>query len=370
MKNLYQKIVDTVPLFFFVWDGKKNETVFISEKFYDYTLDRYYVPETPREDLRQYIAEESQPAYDHYFTNLADDDDSPNHIELKANHLPGIEWIKLSTFPVMEQGSQTHYTAGHISDITHTKQHTQLLESQVDSIDTIIFMLAHELSAPITNMMGLAEYLKNQAEGGHHIQPAQLYETIFNRGGEVLTLARGMVSLLNLQFNKESYLTESISLKPFIEQLVEDFYHKPTAKNITLSCSSVSEDITVEVQAEKFSMAVKELLVFLLKMAEENEKIAISTPTANQPGQVELCITSTASNLPKAAIQSLIDRSSRLDLSDVKGRKARGLLELVITQEIVTLHGGHLALFEMPEEQGFVITLPAHQKKPNTSHEN
>jgi len=359
MENLYKKIVDTIPVFFFVWDGDKNETIFISEKFYDHTFDRYYAPETPREDLRQYIAEESQNEYDLFFTSLIhDDDDTANHVELRAIHLPGIEWIKVSTFPVVEEGSITRYTAGHISDITHFRQNAQLLENQVENIDTIIFMLAHELSSPIANMMGLAEYLRIQGENEEHIQPAQLYETIYNRGGEVLTLVRGMISLLNFQFDRSPFILEKVALKPFVGQLIEDFYHKSNAKNITISCSSVSDNATITVETEKFSTAIKEILVFLLKLANNNDVISLSTPVSHHPDQVQLCITSSVTPLPKSAIQALLSRSSRLNLSNVKGRKIRGMLELVVAKEICQLHQGQLDMVDKDDEQGLVITLP------------
>jgi len=366
MDNLYQKIVDTIPIFFFLWDGDRDETVFISEKFYDHILDRYYAPETPREDLRQYIAEESLEAYDHFFANLADNEDASSHIELKANHLPGIEWIKLSTFPVVEPGKSTRYVAGHISDITPIRQHTQLLQGQVENIDTIIFMLAHELSSPIANMMGLAEYLRTQAEKGHHEQPAQLYETIYNRGGEVLTLARGMVSLLNFQFNKEPFTLEKIAIKSFTEELIEDFYHKSNAKNVTISCSSIDEDIRVAVQAEKFGKAIEEILVFLLKMAGKNEEIWLSASASDHPDQLKLYITSSAANLPIQPVQLLLDSSTRLSLSDIKVRKVRGMLELVIAKEIVELHQGSLELLHRDDAHGFVITIPAQPSHPDT----
>jgi signal transduction histidine kinase len=367
MENLYQKIIDTIPIFFFLWDGDKNETVFISEKFYDHTLDRYYAPETPREDLRQYITKESQEAYDHFFASLANNGNVPSHIELKANHLPGIEWIKLSTFPVVEPGKSTRYIAGHISDITPIRQHTQLLERQVENIDIIIFMLAHELSSPIANMMGLAEYLRTQAEKGYHEQPAQLYETIYNRGGEVLTLARGMVSLLNFQFNKEPFTFEKIAIKSFAEELVENFYHKSTAKNITITCSSIDKDIRVAVQAEKFGKAIEEILVFLLKMAEKNEEISLSASSADYPDQLKLFITTSAVNLSKQPIQLLLDNSARLSLSDLKVREVRGMLELVIAKEIIDLHQGSLELLYKDGAHGFVITIPTQPSHPVTS---
>ena len=368
MENLYKRIVETIPVFFFVWDVDKKETVFINEKFYDHRHDRYYAPDTPRENLRQYVAEESQADYDTFFAKLSNNSNSNNFIKLKANNLPQIRWIKISTFPIDEQDNQTHYITGHISDVTYEHEHGQILEEQVDNIDTIIFMLAHELSSPITNIMGLAEYFRQRAEKGENPQPTYLYDTIYNRGGEVLTLARGMVSLLNLQFDKEEFTREDIQLKPFIEELIDNFYHRSNVTNATISVAHIDESIRVPMQAEKFGKAIEELLVYLIKRAESNQTISLFTSDTDQPDQIQLCVVTTATNLPQSAIQNVLNRSSKLTLSDVKGRGVRGMLELVIAKEIVELHQGKLKLLNEHEAQGFLIKLPAHP--PSSSDRN
>nr|WKN38947.1 hypothetical protein K4G66_09555 [Tunicatimonas sp. TK19036] len=359
MEELYKKIVETVPVFFFLWSCDKKETVFISEKFYDQRSHDYYDPEEPREDLRQYIDQESQESYDQFFDNLSEENHFSGEIEFRASdNLPNIKWMKLSTFPVIDDGKEINYIAGHISDITHTKEQSKFLEDQVESLDTVAFMLAHELSAPIANIMGLTEVLKSRAAQTDEVEYLPLYDSIYNFSGEVLTLARGMVSLLDLQTYKKQFPVESISLNPFIDELIRDFYLKPNTKKIILSTAEVAADVDLNVHSEKFGKAIEELLVYLLKHIKPNSQILFSTPPVQPQEEVILHITSQYVDLPIESTKQVLSRSSRLNMLDVRGRKMHGLLELVIAKEIIELHQGRLTLCDDTTAQGFKITLP------------
>lgn len=359
MDNLYEKIVNTVPVFFFLWSREQKETVFISEQFYDEKSNDYYAPEESREDLRQYIHPESQSAYDQFFENLSLENDYNDEIEVQAgDSLPDISWLKISTFPVIEKGKEIKHIAGHIRDATHTKEHSKLLQEQVESLDTVAFLLAHELSSPITNIMGLSELLKSKAASADLSDHLYLYDTIYNFGGEVLTLAHGLVNLLNLQSSKNQFSLEKTQLKPFIKNRLRNFYLKPNARETELSCSDIDENIVVQIQPANFAKAIEELLVYLIKYIEPNSQIFITTPPAHHADQVVIRITSSEMKLPKQAIERVLDRSSRLGMLDVEGHKTRGMLELIIAKEVCELHQGQLDMIDEGTQSGFAITLP------------
>lgn len=362
MENLYKKIVNTVPVFFFLWSRDKKETVFLSERFYDEKSKDYYAPKEPREDLRQYIHPHSQPEYDRFFDNLSEENDYTDKVEIRAgDSLPDIKWLKINTFPVFNQGKEVEYIAGHISDATNSYEHSQFLQKQVESLDTVTFMLAHELASPIANIMGLSELLKSKAAKAEANQHLHLYDSIYNFGGEILTLAQGLVNLLDLQSSKEEFASEEIRLKDLIKQRIDNFYLKPNTKKISISYSDIDEEATVCLQPIYFAKAVEELLVYLIKYIESNSRIAISTPTPNDSNQTLIRISSSGAHLPKKAVQRVLDRSSKLGMLDVKGHKVRGMLELIIAKEICELHHGKLELVNDGAQSGFVISLPKRQ---------
>ncbi|WKN44654.1 PAS domain-containing sensor histidine kinase [Tunicatimonas pelagia] len=359
MENLYEKIVNTIPVFFFLWSRDQKETIFISEQFYDEKSNDYYAPEEAREDLRQYIHPESQQDYDQFFANLSQENDYNDEIEVRAgDSLPNITWVKISTFPVIEQENEIKYIAGHISDVSNSIESSRLLQEQVESLDTVTFMLAHELSAPITNIMGLSELLKSKAAGAGLDQHLHLYDTIYNFGGEILTLAHGLVNLLHLQSSKVQFTLEETQLKPFVEKRLHNFYLKPNTRKTELSYSDIDESIIVQVEPVNFAKAIEESLVYLIKHIELNSQISITTPPSYNPNQVTICITSTGVKLSKESVERVLDRSSRLGMLDVTGLKIRGMLELVIAKEVCELHQGRLEMIDRDGEQGLMITLP------------
>lgn len=361
MKNLYKKIIDTVPVFFFLWDRDKKETIFISDKFYDQSAKNNYAPKKPQEDLRQYIHQDSRKAYDDFFANLSEENNYNDKIELRAaGNLPGIKWMELKTFPVMDQEDAMKYIAGHITDITYSKESHKLLEEQVESLDIVTFMLAHELSAPVANIMGLAEMLKSKIKDPDLVKYQPLYDTIYNYGREILTLAQGLVSLIDLQSSKDQLKMEEVKLKPLAEKLIKEFYLKSKYNAINVSCTEINTEVTVYVHAEKFKNAIKELLVYLLNH-KSVAQISIIIPSCSNADQTLIWISARGANLSKESIQTVLDRSLRLSTLDVKRQQVRGMLELIIAKEIIELHQGRLELLDDSQQQGFVICLPRKQ---------
>ena len=359
MENLYEKIVNTVPVFFFLWSRDQQETIFISEQFYDEKSNDYHSPNESREDLRQYIHPESQQDYDQFFANLSQANDYNDEIEVRAGDgLPNITWLKINTFPVIEQGEEIKFIAGHISDESRSKENNQLLQEQVESLDTVTFMLAHELTSPVTNIMGLSELLKSKAADAGLDQHRHLYDTIYNFGGEILTLAHGLVNLLHLQSSKDQFTLKETQLKPFVEERLRKFYLKPNAKKIKITHSGIDENITVQIQPANFAKAIEESLIYLIKHIDSDSEISIATPPPHNSDQITICITSTDVVLPEEAVERVLDRSSRLGILDVKGRKVRGMLELVIAKEVCELHQGRLKMVDEDGKQGLKIILP------------
>jgi signal transduction histidine kinase len=357
MENLYKKIIDAVPIFFFLWDIDQKKTVFISEQFYHDRSKDYFVPDQPMQDLRYYVHEESKEAFDCFFENLSANEVIADSIELKAaGNISGIEWMELRTYPASDSG-QPNYVVGHVNDMTSTKAFKQLLQSQVESLDAVTFLLAHELSSPVANIMGLADLLKSRVQEPDHQEYLHLYDTIYNFGGEILTLARGLVSLIELQFSRETFEKKDIPLKDMLQRLVKDFYHKPDGKKITIE-NKVNNKVIVHANPERLRKAVEEILVFLLKHIRKDQHIQLTAPTSTQPNCKEICIFTTDLDLPEKMIVEALNRSTRLNLTDVKGKQLSGMLELIIAKEITELHRGKLQFYRHHDASGLLIQLP------------
>jgi len=357
--NPYQQIVDTIPMFFFIWDVDKQETIFISERFYNERIMEYYDPDEPKEDLRQYLSIKSQKEYDDFFTSLSPGDDYQGEVELEAaDNLENIRWVMLKTYPVQEDQDNKRII-GHIRDITYEKESYQLLNKRLKSLDVVAFMLAHELSAPVSNMMGLADFLQHQVAEGDSEDYLHLFDKIFNYGGEVLTLARGMVSLINLQGLKDERIRKKkIPFRDFLEKEVKDFYFRDEDKKIRLA-HNIHDDDVVFADRAKFRWAIGELLLYLVKKSKDKADVIVSMPEKSSSQYDTICIHSEGLDLPTTEIRRLLLLPPDLKLSDVQGRKISGMLELIIAKDIIQLHEGELDIYETDQYEGIKIILPA-----------
>lgn len=357
--QLHQEIVDTIPMFFFIWDTDKQETIFISERFYNERSGEYHNPVEPKEDLRQYLSPKSQREYDDFFAGLSSKNNYLGEIELEAaDNLDNIRWVMLKTYPVQEN-KHVKRIIGHIRDITYEKESYQLLNERLKSLDVVAFMLAHELSAPISNIMGLADFLQQQVAEGDTEDYLYLFDKIFNYGGEVLTLARGMVSLINLQGLKDERVKKKkIQFRDFLEKEVKDFYFRDKRKKIRLA-DNIQDDDVVFADRAKFKWAIGELLLYLVKKSKGTADVIVSMPEKGSSQLDTICVYSEGLNLPTTEIRRLLSLPTDLKLSDVQGRKISGMLELIIAKDIIQLHEGKLDIYETDQYEGIKIILPA-----------
>lgn len=360
--GFYQDIVETVPIFFFVWDINHKKTIFLSNSLYNARVDDYESFD-PKEDLRQYISEAHQPDYDQFFENLAPDNQYKGEITLQtSDNLENIDWVHIETFPIKNRGKFKRL-AGHIRDVTREYEDYESLSDKAGKLDAVAFLLAHELSAPVANIMGLADFLKARASEQDQDDFLYLYDTIYNFGGEIMTLGRGLISLITLQDLKSDKIRkEELQLQPFLEKELEEFYHRNDKKRIGLEFN-FSGQMRVWADREKLKMAIGELLLYLIKMSDEATNIHFSTPDATSQDFDDLCMYVNDPDLPKESLQQVLDSSTRLQLPDVQGKKLTGMLELVIAKEIIELHKGKLSLYEADGNQGFLIQLPAWRKR-------
>lgn len=360
MLNLYKNIVDTVPLFFFIWDISKHKTIFISKKFYNPKVGDYYTAERSKVDLRDYIHPDSVEALETFFDELSEDNNYHNRVELQAaESLPEIHWLELTTYPMYESDGKLKYITGHILDLTSSKENKKALEEQVESLDTVTFMLAHELSAPVTTIMGLSRHLKKQVGKEDQENYLYLYDTIYNLGGEILTLARGLISLINLQSNKPGSKLSEIKVMPVLENIIEELYHESDKENsLDIQFTEMRNDITAIVNRDRFIIALKEMLAFIIKHINQAKSILINIFSSPADDEVSICISAPDLNLPVNAIKNILKSSTRLKMLDVRGKRVRGLLELVIVKEIAEFHKGTLDIYQHENRQGLIISFP------------
>ena len=367
MENVYKKIVDTVPVFFFLWSQRKKATIFISERFYDHRSQDNQVAESSRYDLRQYVHPESQLDYDRFFSQLSQENGFHDEIELRAScHIPGIRWMKLSTFPVDDDGGAVESIAGHITDISQTKEHYEFLEDQVESLDTVAFMLTHDLTSPITNMMGLAEVLKSEVVQTGNTENIHLYDSIYNFGEEVITTIHGLVNLLELSAKKEKLILSKFSLTTLLQQVTKNFHFKFHSETVIFSGNDMQEDTYAYLHPENFEKAIEELMMYLLKYTTADSTVSLTLSPFTSPDRINLGVTVSGVRLPTASIRRVLNCSSALSVKDVQGRALRGMLGLVIAKEIVELHQGTLRLVE-GEPSGFAVDLPVCASAESTS---
>ncbi|MEK6478789.1 hypothetical protein WJR50_14680 [Catalinimonas sp. 4WD22] len=359
MQNIYKEIVNTIPVFFFLWDRDEKETTFISEQFYDYRSGSYFSSKDDRADLRQYIHPDFQEVYDNFFTELSEDNNFHNKVDLKAaDNLPKIQWVQLSSYPIVNNGQRIKYISGHIRDITSEKAKYQVLEDQVKGLDTVLFLMAHELSAPTANIMGLSDMLKLKVDHEANQEYLHFYDTITDLAGEIQTITRGLIGLIEMQSSQDQINSSSHWLFTLLEKAVKGLMYNKTHSPEKIDFQSVLPEVRVYVQEDQFIRAMEELLLYMQKYNQQHYTVKIHTQENQNEQQVDIIVATEDIMLPMESIKRVLEHKGRLELKDVKGHRFRGALELIIAKEIIEKHKGCLVPFEDKKQKGFCISLP------------
>lgn len=359
MQNIYKSIINTIPVFFFLWDRDKKETIFISEQFYDHRSGSYFSHKDAREDLRQYIHGDFQDVYDEFFRELSEENNFHNKVDLRAaGNLAEIRWVQLSTYPIIENGEQIKYISGHIRDITAEKEDYQVLEDQVKGLDTVLFLMAHELSAPTSNIIGLSEMLKYKSKSDAPENYLHFFDIISDLAGETQTITRALIGLIELQYNQEKIKTSPHSLAPLLKECTKILMFSKMHKPYTIDVEDLPAHLMVMVHDDQFSRAIEELLLYIQKYNKQQHNVKIYNQKRQNEHEIDIVIATKDISLPVESINRVLKHKERLELKDVKSNRFKGMLELIITKEILEKHSGKLALYEDHKAKGFVISLP------------
>ncbi|HET7360835.1 MAG TPA: histidine kinase dimerization/phospho-acceptor domain-containing protein, partial [Salinimicrobium sp.] len=153
MKNIHRLITETVPLFFFTYNPKRQVIEYVSPQFYDFINHGEEIDGlSPHNKLRAVINEDERQKFDQFFHDLARKNKYESSVELRTQtDKCKIEWFELNTFRPSKQLNEL-LIVGHIVDITGKKKQYEILKKENHSIENVMNMMAHDLKAPLANI--------------------------------------------------------------------------------------------------------------------------------------------------------------------------------------------------------------------------
>lgn len=234
--------------------------------------------------------------------------------------------------------------------------------------------LSHEIKTPLTAIRGFSETLLEEwrnKSAGRGDSPSRPYnpeiekhlEIIFRHAAQLSQLTENLMNLSHIESGKEEILSESIPLKPFVDQLFERFLMQAEVKQIGLH-NEISESAEpIQADPNKLNQILSNLIDNAIKFTPQKGKIWVRGEMTNRTYCIE--VGDTGIGIPHEEQARIFERFYRVD--EARTRESSGVvslgngagLGLAIVKHLVELHGGRVVVESVPGEGSrFSIFLP------------
>jgi signal transduction histidine kinase len=216
----------------------------------------------------------------------------------------------------------------------------------------------HELRTPIAAVIGFAKMLQQRMYGGLNVKQAQYVDAIYQSGTYLLELINDLLDVSKIQAQKEELLIEKTLVRELCESALSLVKTKAEEQGLELNLV-VQPDIQSCLVDQR---RLKQVLVNLLSNAVKfTEKGSVTLEVEKDDQYIYFHVIDTGIGVDAQSQSKLFQPFSQLNTHLHRKHKGTGL-GLVISRELVRLHGGDITLkSEKNKGSCFTVYIPHHQ---------
>jgi len=208
-------------------------------------------------------------------------------------------------------------------------------------VENYVHHLAHEMKSPLTALIGSAELLdENPPERERAIFSANIRE----QSGRLRDMLDKVLALAKLEHRTKLEEAVSVELRELVETVIAD--HALRLQQRGMVCDNQIA-VTAQTTGEPFLLrqALSNLLDNAIDFSRDGSRIIFALETAS--GKHTLIVRDQGAGIPDYALPRIFERFYSLARPGTQ-RKSTGL-GLPFVREVAALHGGEVALNNLPE---------------------
>lgn len=228
---------------------------------------------------------------------------------------------------------------------------TSSQQSQRDFVANI----SHELRTPLTSVQGFAQaILDGTAHSGETLKHAA--QVIYDEAARMQGLVLDLLELARLDTVTLQLEHRAIDLAKLLRGVADTFSPQASAANIEVTIAKIQIP-DLQGDHDRLVQVFANLLDNALKHTPAGGKVEINAKV--KKGFVEIAIADNGPGIPPAEAKRIFERFYQIDKSRKAGGRRGAGLGLAIAQQIVTAHGGTIAV-ESQAGKGsrFIVRLP------------
>jgi signal transduction histidine kinase len=283
----------------------------------------------------------------------------------------------IGVLEVVNKGDNAHYTEDDAtileilalyaamivwnSGLERQIQNTRNEFTELDRMKSdFIAITSHELRTPLGLILGHATFLRELISE----EQREPVDIIIRNGTRLKEIIESLTEVDNYEAGLARIRQNLISIPAIIREVVSSFQDMAASKNITLEEDIRDEDLQVEADANKITVAISNLIRNALTFTNEGGQVQVTVESVT--GHVQVSVKDNGIGIPASDLGRVFDRFFQVESHLTRRHTGMGL-GLSVAKSMIELHGGRIWV-ESVEGRGstfsFLLPLRPSQVKP------
>ena len=246
-------------------------------------------------------------------------------------------------------------------ELEESNRELALANAELQTLDelknNLLANVSHELRSPLVSVKGYADLLKSGSTGPVNEDQRRQLQIIVNNVDRVTAIVDELLDAARLDRPGPTLKVTSCDVNGLVEAALLSVTPKANQRSIRLEPALAAELPHIEADPQLLSQVLVNLLTNAIKFTEPGGDVVARTSLVDDD---EVCIAVSDNGIGIASdhIDRIFDRFYQVDTSST--RKYTGLgLGLTLSRDIVSRHGGIIAVVSVPTEgTTFRVILP------------
>jgi signal transduction histidine kinase len=232
----------------------------------------------------------------------------------------------------------------------------QDMQDEIAELDRLksnfIAITSHELRTPLGLILGHATFLKEIVSE----ELREPMEIIIRNSTRLKDIIESLTEVDNYEAGVARVRQATVSVPHIVEDVVSSFQDMAASKNITLQADICEEELPVEADANKITVAVSNLVRNAITFTQEGGQVLVKVEPVTEHAQVS--VKDNGIGIPANDLPKVFERFFQVESHLTRRTTGMGL-GLSVAKAMIELHGGRIWV-ESVEGKGstFIFLLP------------
>ena len=286
----------------------------------------------------------------------------------------------IGVLEVVNKADYAHYTEDDVTILeilamygamalwnSSLEKQTKSVHNEIAELDrlknNIIGITSHELRTPLGLILGHATFLREVIDETHR----EPMETIIRNATRLKEIIESLTDVDNFETGGARLRQNWISIPRTVKEVVSSFQDMAAGKYITLQTDIQDEDLQVEADANKITVALSNLIRNAITFTNEGGKVLVTVESVT--GHVQVSVKDNGIGIPASDISRVFDRFFQVESHLTRRHTGMGL-GLSVAKTMIEMHGGRIWA-ESVEGEGSVFSflLPVRPVRPESAEQ-